>query len=570
MKLNRKIVPALILVCLIMFAACRSLNNNGQKDWLTVEIRVDQPELAQGRNQSAASGAQTALITAIPATVSTITSHTDYSTYFDQQLQNLVTGTVTLSVPLNEPMQLVKRTYSSVLDLEQASLSDSYTAIGTSASFSITGSETSKTVTISYSEGSWTFVDGDGVSGINRVAAANGVDPRLVEYNSKLYAFWAEPHGTYAVQNILASEWDGSSTWTSINENPWDGLNYQPSDNGEHIRLAVFENKIWVTWVENYFNGVNDKRQVRVKAWDGTSWTWQDNGMDDGGINMSIYDSARMPFLAVHNNELFLAWGENTDSGNFRNVRVKKWDGTSSWVSVDGGGAAGAAGINKNVVDGDCESCAAHLITYNTKLYAVWGELYPTGTKKSQVRIAEWDGTSTWTFVDDSVDADPDSGLNKDITRTISGPVPAVLGSKLYILWSESNSLDKHQIRLIEWDGTTWAFVDGDALDIGLNKDSTYTTIVPELYTHDSKLYATWSEQNAASKYQIRVLEWDGVSAKTFIDGDGADGINKDTALDAVWGRPATFNSQLYLTWAEGVNFFVAGMNFNIRVIRAP
>ena len=333
MSVKRKITSILMVFCLAMAIACESLDNRGDRDWTTIDIKVDRETGLQNDNRSVSpTGTQTALITAIPAASSDVTTASELSTYYDQQLQDIETGIVTLSVPLNEPLQLVKKTFSDVLTVAEAAASDSVTAIGTSEAFTLTGTETSKTVTINLSLSgttTWTFIDGDETSGLNRDASASGVDPVLVVFDSKLIAFWGEAHASNGASNIRAAEWDGASTWTAIDGDGDDGLNFDATKTAEHLSAIVFEGELYVTWVEP---NAGNKRQVRVKAWNGSSWSWKDDGGANGGISISSGDYSKHPSLAVHDSELLIGW-EEIDSSIDRNIYVKKLDG-SSWVSV--------------------------------------------------------------------------------------------------------------------------------------------------------------------------------------------------------------------------------------------
>jgi hypothetical protein len=116
--------------------------------------------------------------------------------------------------------------------------------------------------------------------------------------------------------------------------------------------------------------------------------------------------------------------------------------------------------------------------------------------------VAEWDGTSTWSFVD----GDGVNGINKDTTKYAEYSQLTVFNSKLYAIWRESNgTID--QIRVAEWDGNqTWNFVDGNGTT-GINKDTSQTAYTPpQLTLFNSKLFAIWMEVGSTMP-QIRVAE---------------------------------------------------------------
>ena len=76
----------------------------------------------------------------------------------------------------------------------------------------------------------------------------------------------------------------------------------------------------------------------------------------------------------------------------------------------------------------------------NSKLYAVWLE----ENGNTQVRVAEFDGTSSWSFKDgNSFD-----GLNLNTAKITGKPSAAAYLYKLIVAWSETNNLGVPQIRV--------------------------------------------------------------------------------------------------------------------------
>ena len=565
MNLVQKTTVALILICLMMLVACRSLDNNGDRDWVTVEVKVDQPMKSVGGNKSVSpTGTKTALIIAIPATSSTVTSSTDLSNYYDRQLQNVSTGYVTLSVPLNEKLQLVKKTFENELASSAAAASDAFTAIGASEEFILSGNETTKTVTINLTVSGWTFVDGDGSIGINKDATRSGIASDLVVYNSTLFAAWSEESASLTSQQgygqIRVAGWDGSSSWTFIDGNGVDGLNYDPSQQAEYIDLMVYDSKLYVAFGE--YNSSNNKRQIRVKAWDGSNWSPIDGDIATGlNYDGTKYDG-RKPRMVVFDSKLFVIWCE--DSSGTRQARVKKWDG-SNWSWAEGGKPTG---INYDTAWG---VDSAHLVVLNSKLYAVWQEKTADTGNAKQMRIAEYDGSTGWVFKD----GNGLTGFSKTGTNDIEEEFPLVFNSKLYITWGEKNPSEDKQLRVAEWDGVSTAvqFIDGNG-DNGLNRDVTKQIAAPTLFIYNSKLHVTWSELDANGVFQLRVAQWDGSSTWTFVDGDGENGLNKDSTVSAIIPMAIPFESGLFLTFFEGKEMLTEDHSTSdtdqIRVIMAP
>lgn len=212
----------------------------------------------------------------------------------------------------------------------------------------------------------------------------------------------------------------------------------------------------------------------------------------------------------------------------------------ATWSFVDGNGTNG---INKDTARG---INTPQLTEFSSKLYSIWAE---TNGVAKQIRIAEWDGASTWSFVD----GNGTNGINKDANEIADRPQLTVFNSKLYATWFEnykSGDVGTNQIRVAEWDGTsTWNFVDGNGAT-GINKDTNQEAYDPQLTVYNSKLYAIWYESNGTND-QIRITEWDGGSTWNFVDGNGANGINKDTGQNARRPQLTVFNSKLYAIWYE-------------------
>ena len=552
MKLFYKFVLLILPLSLVVLLACEPLDNGGDKDYVEVQVTVEQSEEDDTALQSyTASSVESAAIFAVPASV-TLDTLDQIENAYDGQLQDLVNGTVTLTVPLNESIKLVKFAYTTAYTLDQIINSDSESyAFGLSDAFTVSGTDEEKTIAIAMIENaSWQFVDGDGTTGINFDPTRSGIQSRPLVYNSGLYITWSE--GAAASDSttdgddygqIRVGLWDGSSSW---NSGPVaNGLNFNNSQLAELSHMVEFDSKIFLTWIE--YSSIDNKRKLRLLSRDaaGTGpesggWTRLDGG-GDNGLNYDTAEGARLPNMLAYNSNLYIAWEERTP--DVRQIRVARMDGSTK-DHVDGGLTEG---INYGQVAGNCDNCAVNLIEYNSKLYAVWIELSADSGNPARVRIAEFDGTSSWTF------KEPDTavGLNYQGSISAEGAFPVVFNSKLYITWTESNASSVSQIRVVEWDGTNWAFVDGFGAN-GLNRDVTKNAGYSSLVVHNSKLYAVWSEVNASDVYQIRMRRWDGGSTWTFVDGDGANGLNKDTTLHAWVPIGIVYSSKLFLTWYEG------------------
>ena len=140
------------------------------------------------------------------------------------------------------------------------------------------------------------------------------------------------------------------------------------------------------------------------------------------------------PDLVTFNSNLYATWSETNESDHTQ-IRVAKFDNSSTWNFVDGNNAN--KGINK-----DYRNNASHpkLVVANSNLYAVW--LEENGS--TQVRVAQFDNSSSWTFKD----GDGFDGLNVNTARVTGKASAAEYNNQLYVAWSETNDNNTTQIRV--------------------------------------------------------------------------------------------------------------------------
>jgi hypothetical protein len=179
--------------------------------------------------------------------------------------------------------------------------------------------------------------------------------------------------------------------------------------------------------------------------------------------------------------------------------------------------------------------------------------------------VARYDDNSSWTIVDDN----SNTGINKAPGKNATYPTMAVLSTKLYLAWSETNADNRTQIRVKSYDGSSWSSVDGDNATMGINKDYTQNASYPQLVkvtdnSSSSKLYAVWLEENGNT--QVRVAEFNGTSTWSFKDGDSFDGLNLNTAK--ITGKPSAtaYLNKLIVAWSETSSLGVP----QIRVAKSP
>ena len=403
------------------------------------------------------------------------------------------------------------------------------------------------------SVGCWVFVDGGGSStGVNKNSTyrADNVSLHAFDNNSKLYVSWSEISQVGNISQIRVKSYD-NSTWSTIDGDSNNGINLRGSRNATHPSLADNGTHLFAIWSED--NGAG-KGEIRSAVYDNGTDSWDTNS-NFQPLNYSTSYSANNPQLLNDNSSLYAIWSE--DNGTANQIRVKLFDNSTSWNLVDNIDN-NSTGINNNPSK---NAINPKLLNFNSRIYAAWSE---DNGSASQIHVARYDDNSSWTIVDDN----SSTGINR-ATGNATYPTMAVLSTKLYLAWSETNADNRTQIRVKSYDGSSWSFVDGDNATKGINKDYTQNASYPQLVkvtdnSSSSKLYAVWLEENGNT--QVRVAEFNGTSTWSFKDGDSFDGLNLNTAK--ITGKPsaAAYLNKLIVAWSETNSLGVP----QIRVAKSP
>ncbi len=423
------------------------------------------------------------------------------------------------------------------------------------------------------SVGCWVLVDGGGSStGVNKNSTyrADNVSLHAFDNNSKLYVSWSEISQYGSISQIRVKSYD-NSTWSTIDGDSNNGINLIKSRNATNPSMSDNGTHLFAVWSED--NGAG-KGLIRTAVFDNTTLSWDFQNNNFQALNNSTSRSANNPQLLNDNSSLYAIWSENNGTAN--QIRVKLFDNSTSWNLVDKIGD-NTTGINK---DTSKNAINPKLLNFNSGVYAAWSE---DNGSASQIRVAKFDNSSSWTFVD----GNSSTGINKATGKNATYPTMAVLSTKLYLAWSETNADNRTQIRVKSYDGSSWSFVDGDNATKGINKDYTQNASYPQLVkvtegnivrstdngtswnnatfnSSSSKLYAVWLEENGNT--QVRVAEFDGTSTWSFKDGDSFDGLNLNTAK--ITGKPsaAAYLNKLIVAWSETNSLGVP----QIRVAKSP
>ena len=337
----------------------------------------------------------------------------------------------------------------------------------------------------------------------------------------------SQPAGKCNVSNGTGTASDNVSNvsvdcWNLVDGgNSLDGINYNNLKNADNVTLYSFQSKLYAGWTESSSYG--SVTQVRVKRFDNSSSVWET--ADYNGIPMEgSRDSVDLNLLG-NGNYLYGVWVEKNYASPFiPSIRVAKFDNqTLTWVKY-----ISYSAISDNL------SKSPDLGSLGSNIYAIWSEY---NGSKQQIRVKKFNGNNSW-----SVDK---ASLNNSQSQDALNPTMEEFNNKLYAVWQESNGT-VDQIRVASTDGTNWGS------STGINLSSSKDGKNPNLITFDSKLFAAWSETNASGHSQIRVKSSSDGSTWTSVDGNDANkGINKDYRNNASHPKLVVANSNLYAVWLE-------------------
>ncbi|MDF2716357.1 MAG: hypothetical protein K0R28_3282 [Paenibacillus sp.] len=297
-------------------------------------------------------------------------------------------------------------------------------------------------------DGQWVSADGGTPLNVSPDPLEHVSSPFLAVYDNELYAIWEEgisPRSIY-VKKLQGNAWvplTGGQTPTPLNGSAGSRNGYMPA-------MTAHNGFLYASWVEN--------GSIQVKKYNGT-WT------NESIISLKSNSTVSNPAFAVHNNEIYLTWGEQLSSSPYSYyIPVMKRAANGIWHSVSG-------------ADGISESTAPAVLpkmqTYNGLLYAVW-------KTDTAYKIKAYNETS-WSWVGDGTFPAPPNVTPQYMFLT-------VFHDKLFANWvNPGTGIPLLLATATYYDGTNWT-----PASSGL--ESSYTdgrmgAVVPT----DDLLYMVWS-----------------------------------------------------------------------------
>jgi hypothetical protein len=247
---------------------------------------------------------------------------------------------------------------------------------------------------IRVSKATGVFWDGNQNTGINYNTSRHATQPRLASLSSYLYAIWRENGSDNVTGQIRVKVSSASSTsWTSVDNNTTSGINRNSSYNAEAPELTVFNTNLYAAWQESNSDNVT---QIRVAVFNGNitspSWSFVDNGDSTKGLNLIVdsdgNENASAPRMTVFNSSLYLTWLQ--EHGLSKQMRLAKYNGNDSspeWAVVDRYDESGVSrfGLNYNILK---VAATPVMAASSSKLFAAWSEP-DNSSGKTQIRVVK-------------------------------------------------------------------------------------------------------------------------------------------------------------------------------------
>jgi hypothetical protein len=301
----------------------------------------------------------------------------------------------------------------------------------------------------------WTTVGG----ALNVDASRNAYLPQLVDVGGTPWVAWTETNG--AAYQLRVKRWDGSA-WTAVGG----ALNVDTTKDAHEPGMANVGGTTYVAWNEPDGSNVT---QVRIKSWDGSSWT-----SAGPSLNADATKAAVNTQIAAIAGKPHVTWVEVV--GGITQVHVKSWDG-STWTSLGGVINVNPAKVTNQPI----------LTDIGGDPYLAWTEYGSNGL--NQVHVAHWT-SGAWALVG--------GVLNLDATHHAEDVSIASFGGNPYVVWSNETD-NGSEVHAAGWTGSAWSVI-GDALNPG----SQGYDPEPRIVLAGGVPYVAWAETGSAIR-QVRL-----------------------------------------------------------------
>lgn len=167
--------------------------------------------------------------------------------------------------------------------------------------------------------GSWSWVDGETANGLNYSNTIIASFPAMAAYNGGLYLTWQEStynDDGYIVPEVRVKKYTGTpGSWSWVDGGGTAGFNRVANMDAYAPSLTVANNLLYLTWSELYYDASNNYiPEIRVAKYNGASRAFIDG---DASTGLNYYPTtyyadqqAGNPAITDNNGVLYVAWRE--------------------------------------------------------------------------------------------------------------------------------------------------------------------------------------------------------------------------------------------------------------------
>ncbi|QRO00992.1 Ig-like domain-containing protein [Archangium violaceum] len=369
----------------------------------------------------------------------------------------------------------------------------------------------------------------------------------VLDSQSNPVVAWSEELATGGRTSIFVYRWDGNAftpLGTPLNSTP-SGSAYKPA-----LALDGNGNPV-VAWQES--DGFNEN--IYVKRWNGS--TWQSIGT--GGLS-AVDDTrpnptptpARNPSLAVHGNEIYVAWDE-VSIDEITVIHVQK--------SVDGGAFVGVGpngGMINAVYDFTNGSKPSLVLDSNGQPIVAFHEQTLNESHIANIYVMRFQPNGSWAYAVPPFYGNDTTGYVSGGLSASSGDTPAKdcslsidAQNNLYLAWSEETLINGPQdIQVYRSTGPqSWERI-GSPLSAF---DGFSFAIQPRIQvTPSGKLFVTWIEFDGtieSTHQNLFASHWDNQTWNTLTTQDG---INEGQNINIHPMLAIDFSGRPVIAWHNG------------------
>jgi len=351
----------------------------------------------------------------------------------------------------------------------------------------------------------------------------------------------------HASFDIDLNTWDGVSSWGSSKVHPQSG-----NINGSIYSTPGFASdgtNIFVTYsLAGVSGSTNDAFYDRIyldQCTTTTAWTSWNSGVEISTPYSGAYGGANAwepAVAAVSGFNPMVGWVEadvvanpDTEDGAWLADVTLSSSVRSTILSRDNTVASWSTDVRTVGVTMDSSGNA----------YMAQWESDAVDQNRTNLYVSSYDGSS-FTSLGGAISADYDY-------NNLSVPSMVVIGSELYVAYTEANAVDYTQhVYVKKYNGSSWSLVGGGPVS-AFSASEHYDSGSPSLANVNGTLYLAWDESDQTSGSYIFVARWDSTASAWVIDGDR---LNVDTAREALDPSLAysSLDNTLYVAFEEYVS----------------